>query len=124
MNKNQKSLGYEAVQKKIMCFFENHNSLITKFGYQEKLIAILKAYQSQQSTADKRKNILNSPLRVDRKLVESGKENTSPNIIHQIPISNYSRKLMVDDKGSSGSKHKVKHVDMSDSMTDYDFQLH
>lgn len=121
MNRNQKSVGYEAIQNKIMVFFEAHNILIGKFGYQEKLISILKAYKSQQSTENKKKQLDFSPVRLEQRLDEN-KENSYLNCMNRTPNSKkVSRKLQPFQNERVSTDRES---DLDDTITNYDFRLH
>lgn len=117
INKNQKSIGYESVQNLIMIFFERQNTLIQKFGYQEKLIGVLKAYKSRQTTANKISHSDLSPVRLEQRLIEANKENWN---MGNRPSRSY---INSEQRYSQSSSKELDHLDSSDSITNYDFQL-
>jgi hypothetical protein len=121
MNRNQKSVGYEVIQNKIMVFFEAHNILIGKFGYQEKLISILKAYKSQQSTENKKKQLDFSPVRLEQRLDEN-KENSYLNCMNRTPNSKKVIRKLQPFQNERVSTDRES--DLDDTITNYDFRLH
>jgi hypothetical protein len=79
MSRDSKAAACEAIQQKIMAFFHAQSVMIAKLGYHERLVAVLKAYQSRHSTADKRRPL--QPSSFEKRLSggESYKENLPQN---------------------------------------------
>jgi len=79
LSRESKAAAFEIIQQKIMTFFHAQSVLIAKFGYQERLVSVLKAYQSKQSTADKKRQL--QPSSFEKRLSggESYKENVPQN---------------------------------------------
>jgi hypothetical protein len=86
MNRDSKAAAFEIIQQKIMAFFHAQSVLIGKFGYQERLVSVLKAYQSKHSTADKKRHL--QPTTFEKRLSggDSYKENIpqNPNTSHRV----------------------------------------
>lgn len=117
MNKHQKNQAYEEVQNKIMSFFENHNALIAKFGYQEKLIQVLREYQLRKSASSKKLATKDfNPRRLDQRFDQEDKEN----------LARLRHHALQPDDGKYHQQQVARfsnELDSSDSLTNYELQL-